>query len=312
MTIGPGNYDVYFVTGGAGFFSCGWQVNWFDPFNDENISGTVLRPWCIQTGAGQSTSGTVVVNVGDSPYETRRQFCSAVTIELRSEGIGNEPPTTDEVKIGWQGGGTSRNNSRRSPIGCKENVPQTPITELGEDILYRQIFNSPETSFGQPFLGTVLKLESVLFGAGKAHFVQVEDNAKYKLLSKEAQIDALNSSREVAEITDFNAGIMFTVYQSYLTIYINGITRKNYAMSFNSRANYDYSYSIDNNVSGGIKQRNIELTRYLIPGVQSLGPNELSINNWNRESSVLRTIIAWVAEATLTLTPPFHPSPLAS
>jgi hypothetical protein len=286
MTIGPGNYDVYFVTGGNGFFSCGWRANWNDPFNNENISGTVLRDKWIQTGAGQSTPGTVVVNVGDSPYETDRTYCSQVTIELRPEGTGNEPPTTDEVKIGWQDGFTSRNNSRRSPIGCKENVPQTPITELGEDILYRQIFNSPETSFGQPFLGTVLKLESVLFGAGKAHFVQVEDNAKYKLLSKEAQIDALDSSRAVAEITDFNAGIMFTVYQSYLTIYINGITRKNYAMSFNSRANYDYSYPIDNNVSGGIKQRNIELTRYLIPGVQSLGPNELSINNWNRESSV--------------------------
>ena len=58
-------------------------------------------------------------------------------------------------------------------------------------------------------------------------------------------------------------------------------------MSFNSRANYDYSYPVDNDVSGGIKQRDIDLTRYLIPGVQSLGPKEpYSINNWNRETSV--------------------------
>ena len=55
---------------------------------------------------------------------------------------------------------------------------------------------------------------------------------------------------------------------------------------FNSRANYDYSFPIDNNVSGGIKQREIELTRYLIPGVQSFNNNDSPINNWNRESSV--------------------------
>ena len=84
------------------------------------------------------------------------------------------------------------------------------------------------------------------------NFVEAKDNAKYKLLSKEAQEDALRSSERIASIGSggFNAGIMFTVYQSYLTIYINGITRKNYGMSFNSRANYDYSYPIDNNVKG--------------------------------------------------------------
>jgi hypothetical protein len=127
-----------------------------------------------------------------------------------------------------------------------------------------------------------------MFGAGKAHFVEVKDNAKYKLLSKEAQEDALNSAERVASMGSggFNAGIMFTVYQSYLTIYINGITRRNYAMSFNSRANYDYHFPINNNTDGGIKQREIELTRYLIPGVQSFNNNQSPINNWNRESSV--------------------------
>jgi ribosomal protein L35AE/L33A len=76
------------------------------------------------------------------------------------------------------------NNDKQEEILELENleyaVYNQTLSYLGEDILYRQIFNSPETSFGQPFLGTVLKLESVLFGAGKAHFVQVEDNAKYK------------------------------------------------------------------------------------------------------------------------------------
>jgi hypothetical protein len=284
MTIGPGNYDTYIINGGSGIY--GWQANWFDPFNDENISGTILRDKWVYTSIGVITTGTVVVNVGEIPYATRESNGSNINIFLRPDVDGEIPPTLEEVQIGWVDGSGSRDGSRRSAIGCKSNTSQTPITELEEDIKYRQIFNSPETSFGQPFLGSILKLESVLFGSGKAHFVKVENNAKYKLLSKEAQVDALNSSREVADITEFNAGVMFTVYQSYLTIYINGITRKNYAMSFNSRANYDYSYPIDNNVSGGIKQREIDLTRYLIPGVQSLGSDELSINNWNRESSV--------------------------
>ena len=40
-----------------------------------------------------------------------------------------------------------------------------------------------------------------MFGAGKGHFAQVKDNAKYKLLSLEAQQDALKSAEEVAGLT---------------------------------------------------------------------------------------------------------------
>ena len=156
---------------------------------------------------------------------------------------------------------------------------------------YRYVFNSPETSFGQPFLGTVLKLENVMFGAGKAHFVEVKKNALYKLISREAQEDAVNSSRNIAVIGTFSASAFFAAYQSYLTIYINGITRRNYGYSFNSIASYDYSDIVGNNqtdpVTGtlGIKQRNIELTQYLIPGVQSVGDDN-NINNFQRESSI--------------------------
>jgi hypothetical protein len=153
---------------------------------------------------------------------------------------------------------------------------------------YRQIFNSPETSFGSPFLGNILKLENVIYGAGSAHYVQVKKNAFYKLLTKQAQQDALESSEAVATITAFDAGAMFAAYQSYLQIYINGITRRNYAYSYNSVADYDYWANIDNNL--GVKQRELELYQYLIPGVQSTGDN-LNINNYDRESSVyLKTI----------------------
>mgnify|MGYP001316503900 CR=1 FL=1 len=199
----------------------------------------------------------------------------------------------NDTGSGAQNNDVSKRHSRRSCLKCDRDIPIKPLDgadyEEAKDILDKQIFNSPDTSFGQPFLGSVLKLESVMFGAGKAHFVEVKDNAKYKLLSKEAQEDALSSSERVASMGangEFDAGIMFTVYQSYLTIYINGITRKNYAMSFNSRANYDYHFPISNNTDGGIKQREIDLTRYLIPGVQSFNNNQPPINNWNRESSV--------------------------
>jgi hypothetical protein len=149
---------------------------------------------------------------------------------------------------------------------------------------YRQIFNSPETSFGQPFLADILKLESVMFGTGKAHFVEVRDNAKYKLLSEAAQKAALDSSARLGGITTpFSATAMFTAYQSYLTIYINGITRRNYAYSFNSIADYNYGVGVPDNQ--GIKQRELDIARYLIPGVQAVG-DDLPINNWNRESSV--------------------------
>jgi len=150
---------------------------------------------------------------------------------------------------------------------------------------YRHVFNSPETSFGQPFLGGVLKLENVIFGAGRAHFTQVRDNAMYRLVSLEAQNDALNSANQIAVITTgaYNATALFAAYQAYLTIYVNGITRRNYSYSYNSIASYDYSNSIANGI--GVKQRELDLKQYLIPGVQGVNDNK-DINNWNRESSV--------------------------
>jgi hypothetical protein len=149
---------------------------------------------------------------------------------------------------------------------------------------YRQVFNSPETSFGQPFLGDVLKLENVMYGAGSADFVKVKKEAQYKLLSVEAQQDAITASGNIAATPfPFNASVFFAAYQTYLQIWINGINRINFAYSFNSIGNYGYSDVINNNL--GIKQRNITNAQYLIPGVQSVG-DDFNINNFQRESSV--------------------------
>lgn len=148
---------------------------------------------------------------------------------------------------------------------------------------FRMVFNSPETSFGQPTLGNILKLENALIGAGKAHFVEVKNNARYKFLNKQAQQQALKSSYDLAISTGtFDATAMFTVYQSYLTIYINGISRKNYAYSFNSVASYDYWKDVTNS---GNKQRELDTYQYIIPGVQSVSDTH-DINNFQRESSV--------------------------
>ena len=179
-------------------------------------------------------------------------------------------------------------NTVKSGRVCNSST-NNPLQAFGDNSMYRYVLNSPETSFGQPFLGNILRLESVMFGAGKAHFVQVRKHAMYKLLTKQAQEDALNSSWSIGLITGsvasgkFNSVAAFTAYQTYLQIYINGITRKNYAYSFNSIASYDYAFNIDNNI--GLKQRPVTLAQYLIPTVQSVG-DEHAINNYQREDSV--------------------------
>ena len=374
MTIGPGDYDVWACDSSGAELACGWRLNWYNPFNRQNLDQDIQRAKWMGAGAiVGGTFGTVItqawegdpdlLNTSDNPYKPwpteKGTFlginCTKITIdpqpidntmfsdpegqelgEGESQGEGpdyigpipdydgeealeclgetGEPgfgfphfptpplnpdePSSQGVDTllgqsigsgseGFLNGSNSRPFSRRSGLGCDREFPM-PILGEEKETIKSQIFNSPDTSFGQPFLGDIMKLESVMFGAGKAHFVEVKDNAKYKLLSKEAQQDALNSAERVAKMGagGFNAGVMFTVYQSYLTIYVNGITRRNYGQSFNSIANYDYSFPIENNVSGGIKQRQLDTSRYLIPGVQSIYPNDPPVNNWNRESSV--------------------------
>jgi hypothetical protein len=160
-----------------------------------------------------------------------------------------------------------------------------------DDSKYRYVFNSPETSFGSPTLGNVLKIENAIFGAGQAHFVEVLNNAEYKLLTRQTQTIALQASFTAAMATGtFDATAMFTMYQAYLQIYVTGSTSQNFAYSFNSIAKYNYSASVPNNI--GIKQRLLDRYQYVIPGVQAVG-DLYDLNNFQRESSVyLRTDLA--------------------
>ena len=244
---------------------------------------------------------------GPGPYPSLCAYCS---IDLTpSVDCCTQPPNKTLIGVT----GATRVNSLVIPewvTGGDEDYTIVEVGSVGYDICvpknldgfnadgskYRHVFNSPETSFGQPFLGSILKLENVMFGAGRAHFVQVRKNALYKMISKEAQQDALISATNIAAITGtLDASVLFAAYQAYLTIFINAITRRNYAYSFNSIGSYDYGSYIDNAATSadgvlGIKQRQLDIAQYLIPGVQSVGDDK-NINNWQRESSVyLKTI----------------------
>lgn len=249
-----------------------------------------------------------VVNSGAATFKNVTLATYIITAQDACNGLFNSKPAptfqyTDPVtgaviNITVAKGTTETINSIGAPIfvsGCDRynivssntiNVDAFPKNLDGfnnTESPFRQVFNSPETSFGQPTLGDVLKLESVLFGGGRAHFVQVQKHSMYKLITRQAQIDALNSSKKIADLGGFSATAFFTAYQTYLQIYITGISRKNFAQSFNSISSYDYSVDIPN--GQGVKQRQLDKCQYVFPGVQNVGDNH-DLNNWNRESSV--------------------------
>jgi hypothetical protein len=259
------------------------------------VVGTTKKICSLSTLLVMSGTATITVVV----YNTYNLTSASTTVFQYQD-----PLTTVFKQITVTGNGLQQVNSLVLPVYLSGTTSFSITTDATKNSLcypnkldafatdeskYRMVFNSPETSFGQPFLGTVLKLENVMFGAGIAHFVEVKKNAMYKLLTAEAQRDALESSEDIGAITPtFNASAMFAAYQAYLTIYINGITRKNYGYSFNSIASYDYSGAINNNL--GIKQRQLDNSQYVFPGVQSVSDLH-DFNNFNRESSIyIKTI----------------------
>jgi hypothetical protein len=302
LYIGPGDYDVWFATSkydGILDTAKGYYIEWNDPFTSDNSTYKYDKPWLSVPFAGIGTIGEryTRVNVDDKP---KPDCDNGGFSPFTCDPIIYQTPTLtnaiDEFNFGPDGNIFNPTVGRRSSLKCGTASPIEPF-KTNNSLKYRQVFNSPETSFGQPFLGNILKLENVMFGAGRAHHVEVRNNAKYRLLSREAQSDALTSCYKIAAISDpFSAVAMYTAYQTYLQIFINGILRKNFAYSFNSIASYDYSADIGNNVKvgnlTGIKQRELDLKQYLIPVVQSVGePGGIGVNNFQRETSIyLKTI----------------------
>jgi hypothetical protein len=233
-----------------------------------------------------ATSYTITVNSSSTTFNYTNPVTSALqTITI----VSGSPQSINSITVPVRTSGSTNFTMVASNSGQNNECYPAQLDGFNNaDSAYRQVFNSPETSFGQPTLGNVLKLESVLFGGGRAHFVEVQKHAMYKLITKQTQIDALNSSKRIADLGGFSATAFFTAYQTYLQIYINGISRQNFAYSFNSRSSYDYSADVPNDQ--GIKQRQLDLSQYVFPGVQNVG-DTYDLNNWNRESSVyLKTI----------------------
>jgi hypothetical protein len=320
--IGPGTYNtvIFNRTAPIDTFKMWADVEW----TCDNSALTTLKfgrvPYsgygtCSLCNSNQSNAcgGIVVSNLtpGTWPYylnDTTSEYAGSaqgecsIAPQYPVTTLGELPPRFVNIPYGQPGYPPACNAwSRTSPLNdiCGKSQPLPAIDK--PESAYRQVFNSPDTSFSQPFLGDILKLENVMFGGGRAHFVPVKGNAKYRLLSREAQQDALDASFNIAS-GDITA--VFTAYQAYLTIYINGITRKNYAYSYNSIASYDYYAPIGNNVTignlTGIKQRELDLKAYLIPGVQNIGDDK-NINNYQRESSVYTKTID--KRNTLTVEP---------
>lgn len=159
----------------------------------------------------------------------------------------------------------------------------------------RFTFHSPDTSFYQPALSTVLQLDSVLYGVANSHFVQVKDHAKYKFPS----LDSYLTSAAVGIVVGFASGLYgqsdepFSGVAAFTTItFLNDIIyrlipRKNFAYQYDAVGDYNNSYIIPNDT--GNKIRYTDIAEYIIPGVIGVGDiNE--VNNYQRESSVyLRT-----------------------
>jgi hypothetical protein len=277
ITVGKGcmfanTYDRYLV---AGIRS--------DPYNTTNVN--FIQPFGLNSDAEFPKCDFCASNPASCPKSpvVTGKFEEG-TIFIKS-GLNSNFAYVRSLIIPYiSGGAGSVTIEKVSSVGYDVCSP-LPLKGFEEDgSKYRHVFNSPETSFGQPFLGDYLKLENVMFGTGRSHYTQVKKNAMYKLLTKEAQQDALKSSEDIAAITSpFNPQALFAAYQAYLAIYVNGITRRNYAYSYNSIADYNYNDVIENNL--GIKQRPLDIAQYIIPGVQSVGDNHV-VNNWNRESSV--------------------------
>lgn len=157
----------------------------------------------------------------------------------------------------------------------------------------RYTLHSPDTSFYQPFLGNILKLETVEHGLSEGHFVEVKDHSKYKFLSSGSYAAALVIAVAAGIISSapitgnvFDGAAAIAVFNT-LTDIIEKLTPfRNFAYQHTSVGKYSNFTPVSNN---GSKQRFVDLSAYLQPGIVSVG-DEHNINNYQRESSVyLRT-----------------------
>lgn len=179
-----------------------------------------------------------------------------------------------------------------------------PVGEIDPDLLsgfstiesqQRYTFHSPDTSFYQPYLGNILKLESVEHGLTRSHFVEVKGHAKYRFPSIESFLTALGvgiaigfaSGTYGVSTNVFSGSAAFTAFQVFNDVVFRLLPKKNMTYQFNSLGNYTTPITLPND--SGQKIRQLDIRAYLPSGMQGVGDLHV-INNYQRESSVyLRT-----------------------
>jgi hypothetical protein len=160
-----------------------------------------------------------------------------------------------------------------------------------DDNKKRFTLHSPDTSFYQPYLGSVLKLETVEYGISKGEFVEVKEHAGYKTLSGASYAIAIAVGVALGlastGVSGYGGGAAVAGFTLTLDIIEKLIPTKNYAYQFNSLNQYSSYLPVP---SDGNKQRRVDLGVYLTPGMRGIGDTYI-INNYQRESSVyLRTV----------------------
>lgn len=154
----------------------------------------------------------------------------------------------------------------------------------------RWTFHSPDTSFYQPTLGNIIKLEAIQYGKSISHIVETKRHAKYQFISSNAFITSLLAGVAIGFLSGqyglstspFNGTAAFTAYNSMLSIIYKVTPHRNFAYQYNALGQYSTLQGVENN---GNKQRQLDIAAYLNPGNFNVGDDH-PINNYQRESSV--------------------------
>lgn len=164
-------------------------------------------------------------------------------------------------------------------------------TIIDEDSKKRWTLHSPDTSFYQPSLGNILKLETAEWGVSGGHIVEVKKHARYQFISTIGYITAVlagvtigfgSGSYGIGSVNVFNGEAAFTAYQAFLDILYKTVPHKNFAYQFNAVGQYTHSVPVPND---GNKQRGLDISIYLNPGLFNVG-DKYTVNNYQREGSV--------------------------
>lgn len=261
---------------------------------------TISKPnviWSFELDAVLDGDGNLQVNTGFSTiiqpgdFLTSTNYSANITLDLTqpivitltATSVGNDAQDGDITSTGG------------SIIFTSTSVVTPAQTQLdgfsGDDSLQRFTFHSPDTSFYQPSLGSILKLETAEYGLSKGHFVEVKKHSKYKFPSFASFVTAIGVGVGVGfasatyGVSDqvFDGAAAFTAFAAFNDLVYKLIPRRNFAYQFNSVGVYNNSVPLPND--SGNKIRRIDIGQYLTSGINSAG-DTYGINNYQREGSV--------------------------